>query len=360
MDNQAIVQHRLANQQIARPNFEQPDEVVNWLGAVQAQDYRASLWALGLRLPNATEATIEQALADKIIVRTWPMRGTLHLVAAVDVRWMVGLMAPRVRMLLNNMIRYQRFDLDEAAFAKNAEVLTKALQGGKQLTRLELTAVFAEAGIVAEGLRLTLSLQRAVADGLLCFGARRSNQPTFTLLAEWLPPTRTLTREESLAELVRRYFTSHGPATVADLVWWSGLTMAEVKAGLEMIKAELGHEVRGKQTYWFAPSLATTEAVTPCAYLLPGFDEYLVGYRDRSATLNPLHTPQVITSNGILNPSIVIDGQIVGTWKRELKKTSVIIQLNLFTALGDAEMQAIAVAAEHYGHFLNKSVAIIQ
>jgi hypothetical protein len=360
MSHLDIVQHRLTKQQIASPSFEQPGEVVAWLGAVQAQDYRAALWALGLRLPNATEATIEQALADKTIVRTWPMRGTLHLVAAADVRWLVALMAPRVRMLLNNMVRYQRFDLDEATFAKSNEVLTKALQGDKQLTRPELAAILTQAGIGVEGLRLTFILQRVVADGLICFGARRGNQATFALLVEWIPATKPLTREESLAELAQRYFTSHGPATLADLGWWSGLTMAEVKAGLEMVKSELGQEVRGKQTYWFAPSVAPKQAATPCAYLLPAFDEYLVGYKDRSAVLNVLHTPQVITSNGILNPSIVIDGQIVGTWKRELKKTSVIIKLNSFTALGEAETQAIAVAATHYGRFLNKSVEIVQ
>jgi hypothetical protein len=188
MTNLDIAHQRLYNQYIALATFEKPGEVVQWLGAVQAQDYLGSLWAIGLRMNHATEADIEQAIADKTVVRTWFMRGTVHFVPGADIRWMLQLMAPRMRMISNNTLRYQRLELDDATLAKSFTVLVKALQGGKQLIRPELAATLEQAGIATGGLRLTCILHRAQSDGLICQGARRGKQFTFALLDEWVPP----------------------------------------------------------------------------------------------------------------------------------------------------------------------------
>jgi hypothetical protein len=215
-----IPQHRVASHHIGGATFHDPDEVVRWLCAVQAQDYLGALWAVGLRMrsapESATEAGVEQALADRRIVRTWPARGTLHFVAAADVRWMLGLLAARV--ILRSAGRYRQLGLDEATFARSKEVLTGALAGGKQLPREALYRVLDVAGISPAGQRGIHILSRLAQEGVLCFGARQGKQQMFTLLEEWIAPAAPKTRAEALVELTRRYFTSRGPATVQDFV----------------------------------------------------------------------------------------------------------------------------------------------
>lgn len=358
MTNATIAQQRLHNQHITMATFEKPGEVVAWLGAVQAQDYLGSLWAIGLRLAAATEAAIEQAIADRTIVRTWPMRGTIHFVAPADIRWLQELLAPNTRTLIRNAARYNQFELEEEDFAKSNAIFVKALQGGKQLTRAELTAALAQAGIAAKGLRFLLMLQRALTDSLLCYGVRRGKQQTLTLLDEWLPPTPVLTRDEAIARLAKRYFTSHGPATLQDFAWWSSLTITDARAGLEMVKAELVQEVIDGQTYWLTSSLPTltTNQALPTAYLLPAYDEYTVAYKDRSAVLDPAYFQQA--GNG-LSPAIVIDGQIVGIWKRTIQKDAATISLNLFNPLNEVETHAFNAAINRYSAFLDMPINII-
>ncbi len=347
--------HRLHNQRIASTAFKKPGELVKWLGAVQAQDYLGALWGVGLRTENATEKDVEQALAERTILRTWPMRGTLHFVAAEDARWMLKLMTPRVLAASAGRLQKQ-FDLDEAVFARSRDVLISTLQGGRQLTRNAMYQVLEDAGISAAGQRGLHILWRLAQEGLICFGAREGKQHTFVLLDEWVPGARRLEREEALAELVRRYFTSRGPATVQDFVWWSGLTAADAAAGLEMIKEDMLSEVIDRKTidrktYWLSSSTPTAEKASSTAYLLPAFDEYTVAYTDRSAVLPPVNMRQVFTTNGIFNPIMVLDGQVVGIWKRTLGKKSVAVALSPFNALEKTGEAAFTRAARRYGAF---------
>jgi hypothetical protein len=352
-----IAYQRLYNQHISETTFETPGDVVKWLGAVQAQDYIGALWALGLRMKKAVEADIEQALADKTIVRTWPMRGTLHFVAAADVRWMLGLLTPRIVAVRAQRL-YQQLGLDEITFGRCEEVFVGALQGGRQLTRAAMYERLEAAHIsTADGRGLHI-LGRLAQDGLLCFGTREGKQQTFTLLDEWVPTARRMARDEALAELSRRYFTSHGPATLQDFVWWSGLRVAEAKAGIEMAKPHLAQEVIDGQTYWLSPSIPAAKAASPTVYLLPAYDEYTVAYKDRSAVLNPSYAKQVNSGNGIIYPMIVVDGQVVGTWKRALKKDALVITPSLFAKLNKAESRAFQAAASRYGEFLGASVVL--
>ncbi len=347
-----IAHRRLHNQLITQPTFEKPGNVVSWLGAVQAQDYLGALWAVGLRMRNAVEADIEQAMADGVIVRTHPMRGTWHFVTAADIRWLLTLMAPR--RIASYALWYHRLELDDATFAKSNAVFAQKLQGGKQLTRQELAAELRQAGISTEGLRLTFLLSRAELEGVIGSGARRGKQFTFALLDELVPVSKTLERDEALAELARRYFTSHGPATLQDFVWWSGLTAADARAGLETVKSQFIQEVIDGRAYWLSPSLPTTKVASPTAYLLPPYDEYTVAYKDRSAILDPAYAKQA--SNAIFSPTIAVNGQIVGTWKRMMKKDVVIITPSLFTPLNKAETRALAATVNHYGAFLDRSM----
>jgi hypothetical protein len=352
-----IALQRLLSQQIAQPTFAHPSELVAWLGAVQAQDYLGALWALGLRTPGATEQSIEAALAEKTIVRTWPMRGTIHFVAAADVRWMLELLAPRVTR--RSKSRHAQLGLDEAIVAASAEVIARALQGGKQLPRNALYELLEQANIATGSSRGLHILGRLAHDRLICFGARAGKQPTFALLDEWAPGAKSLPRDEALATLALRYFTGHGPATVADLMWWSGLTTAEAKAGLAAVAAQLGCESIAGQDYYFARDLpaAATEALD--AFLLPPFDEFLVGYRDRSAALDAHYNTRVVPGgNGIFNPIVVIGGRVVGTWKRAFKKDRVVMTFSPFTTFSEAQASAITAAAERYGRFLGTCAVV--
>ncbi len=347
-----IARQRLNNQQIARPAFATPAEVVAWLGAVQAQDYAGGKWAVGLRLPAATEPDIEQALADRTIVGTWPMRGTLHFVAATDVRWMLDLLTPR--MVARAAARHRQLELDAATFSRARTLFMTALRGGKQLSRTAMYQLLDRAGISPDGQRGIHILWRLAQEGLICFGTREGKQQTLVLLDEWLPPAKPLARGEALAELARRYFTGHGPATVHDFTWWSGLRPVDAREAIELIKPRFLHELIAGQTYWFSEHQPTVRPRKPVLYLLPAFDEYLVGHKDRRAVLDPAHVPRL---HALLSPAIVIDGQVAGTWGRSLRKGAVVVSSQPWVPLTDAEQRALDAAVRRYGAFLGGPVA---
>ena len=353
-----IAQQRLHNQLITRQTFEKAGDVVRWLGAVQAQDYAAAKWALGLRMQNSTDEIIEQAFAVGAILRTHVMRPTWHFVLPADIRWMLALTAPRVNA--GNASWYRRLELDDALFIRSNAVLAKALQGGKQLTRAELVSVLQRAGIATDELqRFSYIIMRAELDGIVCSGARRGRQFTYALLDERAPQAMTLDRHEALAEVASRYFTSRGPATLQDFVWWSGLTVADARTGLEMVTTQLMHEVVDGQKYWFSSSASPSNDLSQTVYLLPNYDEYIVGYTDRSAVFDASHAQHLDARGNVLfQHTIVLNGLVVGTWKRILKKDEVMLTPSLFTPLTKDETHALAASAERYGEFLNMPVNV--
>ncbi|GCF09126.1 winged helix DNA-binding domain-containing protein [Dictyobacter arantiisoli] len=354
-----LVRQRLVNQHIARTSLAKPEDVVQWLGAVQAQDYAAAKWALGLRLPDATDDVIEQAFTAGTLLRTHLMRPTWHFVLPADIRWLLALTAPRVNAA--NAYWYRKLELDEVIFKQSNAVLIKALQGGRQLTRPELVSVLQQAGIATDAVqRFTAIMMRAELAGIVCSGARRGKQFTYALLDERVPATKPLRHAEALAELVLRYFTGHGPATVQDFVWWSGLTVADARAGLSMVSSQLIHETVDGQTYWLATptaSIVSPEANSMAAYLLPNYDEYIVGYTDRSAIFDAADTEKLDSRGNVLfNNTLIIDGRVVGIWRRTLKKDRIDIVLSLFASLNDAEMHAYTTAAQRYAAFFGLPV----
>lgn len=331
--------------------FKNAGEVVAWLGAMQGQDYAGTKWAFGLRLPGSTDADIEQAIASRVIMRTWALRGTLHYVAPADIHWIVGLIAPR--QIAGNAARYKQLELDEPTLARSTTLIAEAVQGGKQLTRDELFDILDAKGISTVGQRGFYMLQRAGLERLIYQGEMRRNVTTFLAL----DAGKTLPKDEALAELARRYFTSHGPATLADFTHWSGLLVSEARAGLESVKSELVEDVMNHQSYFFSPQRAPSP--TGSLYLLPGFDEYVLGYRDRSAVLDPQFADAICPGgNGMFMSTIVSDGRIIGTWKRTLKKKSVEIALQPFRPLNAEEIEALSAAAAEYGVFLGLKAVV--
>jgi DNA glycosylase AlkZ-like len=344
-----IARQRLRNQHLTRPQFDRPGEVVAWLGAVQAQDYLGALWAVGLRTRAAGEHDIERAIADRVIVRTWPLRGTLHFVAPADVRWMLKYLAPR--MMARGALHRRRLELDAAVFARSTKVLVAALEGGRKLTRAAMYAKLEAARISTAGGRGLHILWTIAHDAVICFGSREGRQHTFALLDEWVPPARMPERDEALAELARRYVTSHGPATWQDFAWWSGLSAADARSALEMAKPHLLRETIDGQACWLPASTTATGRASRMSFLLPAYDEYTVAYRDRSAVLATKAAAKAGAS--VLSPTIVIGGQVVGTWTRTHRRDAVVIATRPFAKLGHDDARAVATATERYRAFLS-------
>ena len=346
----SLVAHRLPTQRLIGPRFSTPAAAVSFFGAVQGQDLLPAMWALGLRVRDATEALIEQATFDRQLVRTWPLRKTVHFVAPADIRWMLELSAPRA---LKENARRRELGLDEATFAQARRIIAHALRDGQPQPRQVLRQALDDGGVSTEGQRGIHIMGRLAQEGLICMGPRAGKQSTFVLIDAWLPPAPTLTRDEALAELARRYFTSHGPATIQDYIWWCGLAAAEARAGLEMVKSQLAQEVIGKQVYWFDPAAPVADVgPAPVAHLLPFLDEYLVAYKDRTA-VSPLKYNELVDSGNIIfHQPVLVDGQVAGIWLRQLRKDTVRIAARLFRPLSPDEEEALARAAQHYGAYL--------
>jgi hypothetical protein len=355
MTGAEIVSGRLHHQLVAGGPTRSPATVVRTLLAMQGQDYLASLWAVAVRTPAATERDIEAAIARRELVRTWPMRGTLHLVAAEDARWMTDLMAPKV--VRRMAARHRQLGLDEAVFDRARTALTEALEGDRQLTRPAAYKVLEAIGIPADERRNHI-FGYLSQQSVLCIAAREGKQPTFALLEEWAPAARSLPRDESLAQLALRYFGGHGPATEQDLMWWSGLTAKEVREGIAMAASELEETTVGGVRHWSGPGAVPPVEKTRVD-LLPSFDEYLLGYRERGAMLDPAHATGVNPGgNGIFNPIVVIGGRVRGSWKRTIKRDRVAIAATPFGAFTQREQRAIALEAERYGAFLGLPVVV--
>jgi hypothetical protein len=250
---------------------------------------------------------------------------------------------------------YRQLNIADELLVKSNDAIARALQGGSFRTRAELGETLAQMGIVADGMRLGYFVHRAELDGLICSGPRRGKQFTYALLEERAPQARTHGREEALAELTKRYFTSHGPALVKDFAAWASLTVADIKAGLEMAKEDLVHEEIDGKTYWFSPSERIVPEPSPHVLLLPPYDE-CTGYRDHSASLDPAYAK--LASEMLFGGAIMVDGQGVGYWRRAFKKDAVIIQLDPFRPLSAAEMVAAEIAAQRYGDFLGLRVVM--
>jgi hypothetical protein len=351
MTSREIARYRLTNQLIAGSTCTSPSEVVTAMGAVQAQDYLGSLWAVGLRARNVTERDVEQAIEDRKIVRTWPMRGTLQFIAPDDVRWMLESLGPR--MIASAARRHRELELDASVFARSEKLFARALEGGKQLTRPEIMGLLERARISTSKQRGYHILWRHALGGLICCGPREGKQQTFVLLDEWLPRVRRRARDQALADFALRYFTSHGPATVADFAWWLGIKKSDATAALDSISPQLSRFTSNGSTYWMRESALTPRDRPGDLYLLPSFDELLIGYTDRSDALASDHAGKINPSmNGLIRPLIVKAGRVIGTWKRTLKKGMVSLDHHAFTSFGKSDLRAWTAAAKRYAKFL--------
>ncbi len=354
----SLVPARLRAQRLTGPPPKGAVDVVRWFGAMQAQDYPAAKWALGLRLKTATEGQIDRLYDEGAILRTHVLRPTWHFVPPEDIRWMLRLTGPKIRQGMAGRLR--RLELDEATVERAQSAFVAALEGGRQLTRPELGAVLAAAGIAPDGQRLPHLLAAGELAGLLTSGARRGKQHTWALLEERASKARALDRDEAIGELTRRYFCSHGPAQLRDFVWWSGLTQAEARRGVELAGGALDHHALEGKEYWFDASLGGVPAAKGVAHLPPNFDEYTVGYADRSAILHPVHPfrPELFAFSSLLSNVVTVAGQVVGGWRRTVMRDGIRVEVRPLARLSPADRAAVEEAGHRLGRFLGRSVQI--
>lgn len=348
---------RLVNQQISTSNFTSVKELVGFMGAMQAQDYAMSKWAIGTRLPKASEVLINTAIGNGDIIRTHLLRPTWHWVSASDIYWMLDLVSAQVKA--SQKPRQKQLELNDKIFTKSYGLMEKALVGNQHLTREELLAKLDKVGIGLNGERSTHLLVMAELEGLICSGAEKGNKQTYALLQERVTKPAKLNREEALAILAQRYFTSHAPATVQDFIWWSGLSITEGKKALDLVKDALASEKIGAETYWMPPSFVLPAGKKKQVYLLPAFDEFIISYKDRTASLLSEHFKQAVSQNGIFHPVIVLDGKVTGLWKRALAKDRILIETELFQPITSATKALIEKAAQPLGEFLGKQPELV-
>lgn len=338
--NADIARRRLANQRLVGTQFRSPIDAVGRLGAVQAQDYSGAKWAIAQRTRNATDAGIERLLASGAILRTHVLRPTWHFVLPADVRWMLALTGPRIAA----QMRYYnpRLGLTSKVLARTNDVLARALEGETQLSRSEIAGALHRAGIDAtDGIRVGRILMQAELDAVICSGARRGKQITYALLDDRAPPTKTIERDEALAALATRYFSTRSPATPRDFAWWCGLTVADAKRGV----AAAGVRDLKKPT-----------EPTRGVHLLPNYDEFFIAYRDRRAILDRVEgVVRLQGSAAVFGHVIEIDGQLVGGWRRVVTPQSVEVQTTYFAKINAAERKAVETQIERYKAFVGNS-----
>jgi Winged helix DNA-binding domain len=347
-----LISQRLLNQKLVGSDLRTPAEIVSWLGAVQSQDYGGAKWALGLRAPGLAEADVDRAFDEGTILRTHVLRPTWHFVAPADIRWMLALTSPRI--LAANRHYCRRNGLDEKVLARSRRVLERALSGGRFMTRSALGAVLARAGIAGGGQRLAYLMMDAELQQVICSGPRQGKQFTYALLEERAPRARALAGDEALAELAKRYFASHGPATVRDFVWWSGLTVKQAKTGLDALGRKAASDAADGVTYWSVPgpssSVKKPPPGVPAVYLLPNYDELMNALRDRGLFLDASGPPPA-GAFARLPHQLAIDGTLRGAWRRAMAARAVTIAVRPFRPLSRMEKTALTGAVARYGRY---------
>ncbi|WP_346317055.1 winged helix DNA-binding domain-containing protein [Chitinophaga sp. YIM B06452] len=344
-----ILQLRLEQQFIARPFTGSAPELASHLCAMQAQDYAAGKWAMGVRLPGFTDAMADAAFADRSIIRTYSLRSTFHIVHPADARWLTAL--ARERFISTTASMHRKLELDEKTFAKCNTIIHDALSGGRELTREELKALLEKKKINCEPQRMNNILYRAGMDEVICSGKRRGKEFTYALLDDYAPATKKLPPEEALSLLARRYIAGHGPATAQDLAWWSGYPVTACKAALLSHGKALHTETVQEQEYWLLPGTAPGKAATGMK-LLSGFDEYYMGFKDKRPMLDEAFSQHMSPPNGLLPYIILLNGKIAGTWRRDIKKNVIGMEYTPFKPFSAAQLKALKEAGKAFSTFM--------
>ncbi len=342
---------RLRNQQLTGSAAPTPADLVRHMGAMQAQDFAMSRWAVGMRVPGSTDRDVLEALDSGQIIRTHMLRPTWHLVAAEDVRWMMALTAPSVRGQVS--ARHEALGLTAGMLKKSTRILQDALSGGRSATRSEIVSLHREAGIANTDNRLSHLLMRAEHDCLICSGSVRGNETTYAWMDDRVPRTTLPDTDTALQTLAGQYFTSHGPATLADFTWWSGLNVTRARRAVDLAKSGLRSVESDGQTYWMANDTGNPVDPHKGSLLIPAYDELIISYKDRSAVLDSARFGRAVSSNGIFYPVILSNGRVAGIWKRAVNGRQVHIETEFFNGAGNRKGPVLEAAIGQYLNFLD-------
>lgn len=354
-----IAQLRLVSQRL---NAEKPisaRDIVSWMGAIQAQDFPMAKWAIGVRSMGSTETIVDTAINKGEILRIHLLRPTWHFVAAEDIHWMLELSSAQIKSAQGS--RDRALELTEEIYSKSNEVLEKTISVRGHLSREQLVAELNRAGIATDQNRAAHILSRAELEKIICSGPIVNGKPTYALLSERVPNARNLSKDEALAELARRYFTSRCPASLQDFRWWSGLSAGDANQALELVKSDFVAEKNDRNTYWLPQNNYTISPDQPSAYLLPTYDEFIISYTDRSATITADLDQQLkkISDRGVFRPIIIVRGQTIGIWKRTIRKDHMILDIELFKSVSPANLELIQQSAYEFGRFSGKQIEFV-
>ena len=344
-----MIEHiRLTSHQLSQPLFENPEDLVNWMGAVQAQDYAMAKWALGIRLNNTVLNDIEKSLREGKILRTHILRPTWHFISAEDIRWMIQLSGKRIKTAFQSYGKSRGIVYED--YIKTCSLFEKVL-AGRSLTKLEITDEFNKTGFNADITQMNCLLTVAEAEGIVCSGIDKNKKATYALLEERVAPTPKLHKEEALARLAGKYFQSHSPASLQDFVWWSGLNVGEARKAVDAIKPNLFTDTFNGNEFFVHSMYKEQKLSDDVLHFLPPYDEYLISYKDRTGVLNKEHYSKGFTNYGIFYPVIAYNGKIVGNWKKTVKKSQANIELSLFDAKMKLNKKLVEQAEEKYKSF---------
>ncbi|MEI2700538.1 MAG: winged helix DNA-binding domain-containing protein [Microthrixaceae bacterium] len=333
--------------------------MVTHMGALQSQELWSGEWSIGLRSTSLEEGAVQAATAHGQILRTWPMRGTIHFVPASDARWMVALGRTSAFKGVERRREFLGLSEDDAVAAIG--ILRDALADGEPVTRSECTRLLEDAGVMTDTSHGYHLLWFASQHGATCIGPQAGKEQTFVALDRWVDDHNDLSRDESLAEIAFRYFDSHGPAARKELGRWAALPAADVRRAIDLAGERLSPVATELGEMLVSRSVAETldgSSIDPPdessdVLLLSGFDEYMLGYGDRSAIMTAEQMKLVVPgSNGVFRPTVVDDGTVVGTWKRAVKKTRVDVIVSPFGELNARQRKGVDRAAADYARFL--------
>ena len=342
---------RLYSHQLVSPKFEDPKTLVSWMGAIQAQDYPMSKWAVGSRLQSGSLQKIDEALNRGEILRTHVLRPTWHLVAAEDIRWMLKLSEKRVKSAYASYTRALKSEITEQEYGVFNDLMVQILAGNKSLTKQDIESQATLRGLNTENKRIERLIGNAEIEAVICSGADIAGKPTYALLDERAPRVAEISRDEALAKLASKYSQSHSPASLVDFAWWSGLSLTEARQAIASIKSELiadSENLFVHESYREIPPLQND-----VLHFLPAFDEYLISYKDRTAVLDLEHHPKAFNRFGTFYPIILHNGKVVGTWNKMTKKGEVIIETSFFEPTYHISPKLMEDTANRYKNFID-------
>lgn len=331
-------------------------DVARELGALQAQDYASGAWSLGVR-SGLTLEQVEQAVRDREVVRTWPMRGTIHWVPAEDARWMCELLAaPRSTTLAT---RFAQLGISERDVELAGRLFEEHLR--EPVSRPDVAALLVEHGIDPTDQRNYHLIGHHCMSGLICQGPIIGKQPSFVLIDTWVPHSRKPSREEGLATVAERYVRSHGPVTERDLAGWLLKPLGLAREALALVDDRIQREELDGETWLTHVDARDVPEGPGAVHLLPQWDEFLLGFKSRDVSLPPEHFVKVVPGrNMVFKPTLVVDGAVAGTWRRVRKRAHVVLEVSPFADLSARRWREVETTAAAYGTFLGTEAEVVR